>query len=72
MQSPSFMSTPDAAKYLCVSSKVMEKWRVTGDGPPFMRLGGKIRGRIVYKIADLDSWANDRRRTSTSDPGLAT
>jgi hypothetical protein len=34
-------------------------------GPVFRKLGG----RVVYAIEDLEAWAADRARSSTSDPG---
>ena len=41
----------------------LEKKRVSGDGPPFIRLG-RI---IVYDSRDLDVWLASRRRSSTSE-----
>jgi hypothetical protein len=36
---------------------------VTRDGPPFHRVGARIR----YSRADLDRWLTERRVRSTSD-----
>jgi len=36
---------------------------VTGDGPPFIRLGRAV----VYDTRDLDAWLAARRATSTSE-----
>ena len=68
-----FLSTPAAAAYLSdglkpLSPRTLEKWRVTGDGPPFHRWGSG-RGRVFYSRRDLDAWAASRWRRSTSDPG---
>ena len=41
----------------------LEKKRLTGDGPPFIRLGRAI----VYDTRDLDDWLAARRARSTSD-----
>jgi Helix-turn-helix domain len=54
--------TPEAADYLGLSASSMEKMRLTGDGPPYYKLG-KI---CIYEQADLDAWARSRRQTSTS------
>ncbi|WP_426414171.1 hypothetical protein [Bradyrhizobium ganzhouense] len=37
--------------------------RVTGEGPPFAKLGR----RVVYRQSDLDAWTASRVRTSTSE-----
>jgi hypothetical protein len=42
----------------------MEKWRVAGIGPPFIRLGSRI---VVYDTEDLDRYMAARRATSTSE-----
>jgi predicted DNA-binding transcriptional regulator AlpA len=40
-----------------VSRRTAQRWRVTGEGPPFVRLG--IR-RLVYRLADVEAWAQAR------------
>lgn len=62
---PRFLRTHDAAAFLGLSGRTLEKHRCTGTGPIFRKLGG----RVVYAIDDLESWAADRARNSTSDPG---
>jgi hypothetical protein len=62
---PRFVRTHDAAAFLGLSGRTLEKHRCTGTGPVFRKLGG----RVVYAIEDLEAWAAERRRNSTSDPG---
>jgi hypothetical protein len=56
-----------AADYLGVSQSTLAKRRMTGDGPPYLKLGKTI----VYDVGDLDLYAEAHRRRSTSDPGPA-
>ncbi len=58
--------TPAAAKIIGVSVSCMEKWRVSGHGPPFVRLGKKAVG---YEVDALQAWLRAGRRVSTSDLG---
>lgn len=51
--------TRDAARYLGVSASTLEKLRLSGGGPRFMRLGGRAVG---YDIADLDAWLDEQRQ----------
>lgn len=62
---PRFVRTHDAAAFLGLSGRTLEKHRCTGTGPVFRKLGG----RVVYAIEDLEAWAAARARSSTSDPG---
>lgn len=60
------LTTPEAAKYLRLSPKTLEKWRCKGGGPPFVAYGGRLR---LYDKTDLDAWLEQQKRASTSDPG---
>jgi predicted DNA-binding transcriptional regulator AlpA len=64
-----FMRTPQAADYLGLSPSTLEKFRLTGNGPPYLKAGPKI---VVYRQEDLDAWLEANRRRSTSDPGSTT
>jgi predicted DNA-binding transcriptional regulator AlpA len=63
--SPRFVRTHEAASFLGLSGRTLEKHRCTGTGPIFRKLGG----RVVYAIEDLEAWAAQRKRNSTSDQG---
>lgn len=59
-----FCSNTEAADFLRLSPRTLEKLRVIGGGPPYRKLGR----RVVYALADLEEWAARRRCESTSDP----
>ncbi len=60
-----YLSTREAAHYLGLSVRTLNRYRVSGDGPVFHRFGGRVR----YRRDDLDGWAAVRRRVSTVDDG---
>jgi predicted DNA-binding transcriptional regulator AlpA len=37
-----------------VSRRTAQRWRVTGEGPPFVRIGPR---RLLYRLADCEAWA---------------
>lgn len=49
-----FLNTDQAAFYIGLSSRTLEKMRGTGRGPKFRRHGRHVR----YHIADLDGWSD--------------
>jgi excisionase family DNA binding protein len=51
-----------AAKYIGVSKSTLDKLRVYGGGPVYLKLGK----RVIYDRADLDRWLSEKRRASTS------
>lgn len=55
----------EAAARLGLSKSTLDKMRCEGRGPPFVKITGKIVG---YDPADLDAYAQSRKRQSTSQP----
>ncbi len=62
---PSRLPVNAAAAYAGISVSTLNKLRVFGGGPIFLKLGR----RVIYEIADLDDWLASKRRSSTSDDG---
>lgn len=60
------LRTPEAAQYLGLAQSTLEKMRLDGSGPSFVRLGSRAVG---YDLSMLDAWIDQQRRNSTSDPG---
>ncbi|QND66372.1 helix-turn-helix domain-containing protein [Mesorhizobium loti] len=61
---PRYLRTQEAARFLGLSERTLEKHRTYGTGPVYRKLGG----RVVYSVEDLQSWADRGLVTSTSDP----
>ena len=59
-----FLTTAEAAHRLGLAKKTLERWRWSGDGPPFAKLGRAAR----YPVRQLDDWAEKRVRESTRSP----
>lgn len=57
------LNTRQAAARCGLSPRTLEKRRVVGGGPLFVRLGGAVR----YRLEDLEAWIAANRRRSTSD-----
>ena len=60
--------TRQAAEYLGLSKSTLDKMRVQGDGPVFVRLGGRAIG---YDLDDLNAWIEAQRCRSTSEPEIS-
>jgi len=61
------LDTLAGARRLNLSKSTLEKLRVFGGGPPFLKLGRLVR----YRVEDLDAWMNARLVGSTSErPGV--
>jgi hypothetical protein len=48
------MDVSNAAKYVGLSRKTLEMYRVQGRGPRFIK-----KGRVFYRKSDLDGWLNE-------------
>ncbi len=58
-----FLNVREAAAYLKVSKSWLDKLRVRGGGPAYIKLGPH---RVVYDLGDLNAWAAQGRREHTS------
>jgi predicted DNA-binding transcriptional regulator AlpA len=63
-----YVRTPDAARFVGLAVRTLEKHRIYGTGPRYSKLGG----RVVYKLEDLQGWVEGAAKASTSDPGKMT
>lgn len=61
---PRFLRTKEAAEFLSLSPRTLEKHRTYGTGPAYRKLGG----RVVYAVDDLEAWTRRGAVTSTTDP----
>jgi hypothetical protein len=59
-----YLTNDEAAVYLKLSPRTLEKQRVIGGGPRFRKFGR----RVVYAVTDLEAWAGARACNTTSDP----
>ncbi|WP_197716851.1 helix-turn-helix domain-containing protein [Mesorhizobium sp. DCY119] len=58
-----FFSTKDAAAKIGKSASWLNKTRMSGTGPVYMKLGGSVR----YALPDLEAWLAANRRTAVYD-----
>ena len=57
-EAKALLSTSEAAALLLLSASTLKRYRGAGGGPPFLRLGGRVR----YTRADLLKWALAHRQ----------
>jgi predicted DNA-binding transcriptional regulator AlpA len=60
---PPLLKVADAAAYLGLQVSTLHKWRNTGRGPRFIKMGGAIR----YRLADLDAFICASTVASTAE-----
>jgi predicted DNA-binding transcriptional regulator AlpA len=62
MSKPSLLDRNEASEYLGIPVSTMNRWRVDGVGPAFLKLGARVR----YDLRELDHWLESRCRQSTN------
>ncbi|GAJ29138.1 helix-turn-helix transcriptional regulator [Acidomonas methanolica] len=65
---PRFLRTKQAAHFLGISLRTLEKHRTYGTGPTYRKIGG----RVVYAVADLEAWTKIGARKSPKDMDAGT
>lgn len=66
-QNPIVLSAVQVAERLGLSSSTLAKMRLSGNGPPYSKLGR----RVVYRPEDIDAWIASKQFCSTSEYGVA-
>jgi len=66
MEEGTLLTEKQAAILLNYTPSFLQKRRMTGDGPPFVRISATS---IRYRRKDLELFIENRIRTSTSDQG---
>ena len=61
------LTQDEAAELLKLSVRTVERLRVTGSGPKFL----KIRNSVRYRLSDVEAWIASRVVGSTSEATAA-
>ena len=64
MSAEILLTVEEAAARLKISKHTLNRWRVTGDGPPFVKYGPRL---VRYVESVLDRWAQQRLHGSTGE-----
>ena len=56
------LSQSDLSTRWRISMRTLERWRWLGEGPRYIKLGG----RVVYRLSDIEAFENEKLRSSTS------
>ena len=62
-----FLTQPETAKLLRLSERTLERYRVSGFGPRFVKAGR----RVLYRPADIEAWTDQRTFSNTAEADTA-
>ena len=54
----------DLSRRWSISPRTLERWRWLGQGPQYLKIGG----RVVYRLTDIEAYEAAQLRESTSQP----
>lgn len=57
MNADEYLDEQELSKYLGVSTRTIQRWRVSGEGPPWIRMGARA---IRYSVKSCKAWAEQR------------
>lgn len=58
------LTQAEVARRWCLSPRTLERWRWLGQGPAFLKLGG----RVAYRLEDIEAFEAAQTRDATSAP----
>jgi len=65
MEQSQYLDARQAARWLGLAAKTLEKWRGAGSGPLFHRFGRAVR----YRVSDLEHFAAEAKVTAPPSEG---
>lgn len=63
MSDTALLTPEEAARFLNIKARTLEKWRQKGTGPAYHRLGTRC---VRYSLSDLQAWLQGHRSASTN------
>ena len=66
-QTETYLTNNEAAELLKISPRTLERLRVTGTGPNFLKVGIGKRSRVLYKHSEIVEWLEKNSHQSTSE-----
>jgi hypothetical protein len=64
-----FLTTIEVAGILRISRRTLERMRVEGTGPRYLKVGPGKRSRVLYRQQDVEDWLARFNFGSTSEYG---
>lgn len=64
-----FMTTIEVAALLRISRRTLERMRVEGTGPRYLKVGPGKRSRVLYRQQEVMAWMEAFEFGSTSECG---
>jgi len=58
-----YLNQTELAERWKISYRTLERWRWSGGGPRFVKIGH----RILYRLEDIEAFEREQRHTSTAD-----
>lgn len=62
-----FLTTVECADMLRLSPRTLERMRVEGAGPRYVKAGPGVRAKVLYRLSDVTAWTTARSFRSTSE-----
>lgn len=62
-----YLTTEEAAQFLRQAARTLERRRVDGTGPAYLKAGPGKRARVLYRLSDLKAWLEGETYRSTSE-----
>ena len=62
-----FLTSNEAADLLRISRRTLERMRVDGSGPRYLKVGTGKRSRVLYREIEIEAWLTKLSFGSTSE-----
>jgi len=71
-QTATFLTTNEVAERFRIKPQTVRRWRMRGCGPRWVRIGNPIKGRVLYRLSDVENWERQQTFSSTAEEFVET
>lgn len=60
------LTSEEVSEMLSISPRTLEGWRTSGEGPKYIRIGGRA---VRYRLEDIQAWVDANTHQHTAAEG---
>jgi hypothetical protein len=61
-QQQQMLTSDELAERWRVTRFTVRRWRMEGNGPPYLKLGAGAKSRVLYLLKDIEDWESSHKQ----------
>jgi len=62
-QQQQMLTSDELAERWRVTRFTVRRWRMEGNGPPYLKLGAGAKSKVLYLLKDIEDWESSHKQS---------